>query len=167
MINNLFLSLVFCFFIAANCSNKQNYLKTDKTVQCKNDARLYSSLNKNNLLFKDSASRVYLRVENVILKDSNLPLSECQKLPYIFVNEMALANDSIVTLDHIVDVNTFSKIKNTKNYFIDKKRVYYYKNDIATYPNLYELKIEISKLKVIDFETIQDDNNTYIRGVRK
>ena len=150
-----------------NCSNKPKLRIIENIIECKNDIRLYSSLNRANLLYKDSLNKIYLKVDNIPLTDSNFDLSNCQKMPYIFINEMALINDSIVSLENIVDVNTFSRIENTENYFSDKKGVYYYKNDIATYPNLFELKIDISKMRVVNFETIQDDKYRYIKGIQK
>lgn len=155
-------SIVLLFTI--NCFKKINSF--DK-IECKNDAFLYKPLNNNNLLFVDSTNTIYLRVDNTILNDSNIPLSDCQKLPFVFINEMALANDSIVDIGSIVKSETFTRIKKTTNYFIDKNRIYYYKNDIATYPNFFELYLNKSDFKVIDSVTISDGQNTYVKGLLK
>lgn len=60
------------------------------------------------MLFKDSLDIIYLRVKNEQLKGTT-ELIDCQKLPYVFIKEMALKNDSIVELKDVVDVSSFEK----------------------------------------------------------
>lgn len=109
---------------------KKNLQK--EKISCANDPRLFQSINSQNLLFKDSLDIIYLRVKNEQLKGTT-ELSDCQKLPYVFIKEMALKNDSIVELNNIIDIATFTKYAN--NLYIDNRRTYYHETETTAYPS--------------------------------
>ncbi|HEX8577655.1 MAG TPA: hypothetical protein VF677_15315 [Flavobacterium sp.] len=156
--------LIFILFISCVQVSKPN-LNSIHT-KCANDISLYTAISQN-ILYKDSLNKIYLKVNNVILDDLIEPLSDCQKLPFAFVDEVGLINDSIASIGQVIDVKSFTKIKNTNHYYRDKNRVYYFRTAPVTYPSFYEIEINQLEIRVIDSITISDESSIYHNGILK
>ncbi|KZS38923.1 hypothetical protein AWE51_15185 [Aquimarina aggregata] len=161
--------LLFIFtLVFTSCKNKV-LGDTDKLVsgniiqKCENDERLYTSVN-TDLLYKNNLNKVYLKRRNEFPKDYP-DLNECQKLPYAFIEVLALKNDSIVTISSIIDVESFSRFVGTDIYFYDKNRVYTYNTTTATYPNFYEIELDKKSAKLIDSFSLKDKYRLYKNGM--
>lgn len=128
---------------------------------CKSTKNNLSNFNKykptnNSLLFRDSKGKLYFRVENI--NDSKIKT-------YHFINKLGLNDDTIIEIDSILDLKTFTKCEGTNIYFVDKNRVYSYGDDPARWPLFNELKLNRESFEIIDSLTIKDNYNKYYKGV--
>jgi DKNYY family len=163
--NSIILYLIF-FALILSCNKFNKSSTTQVKSVCKNDISLYSPI-KGTILYKDATGKIYLRVKNNILDNPTITLSECQKLPFGFVNDVALIDDTITTLEDVVDIESFSRISGTSHYYLDKNRVFYYRTAPVTYPNFYEIEINKTEFRIIDSITISDKSKVYVNGILK
>jgi hypothetical protein len=164
MSNYISLTRLVVLVLLASCVQDSGPSLNSDNSKCANDINLYTAVNKN-ILYTDSLNRTYLKVNNITLDNPVIPLSKCQKLPFVFINEVGLADDSISGLEHIIDVKSFVRIKNTDHYYSDKNRVYFYRVSPVTFPRFYEIEINQSDIKVVDSITISDKLKTYRNGI--
>ncbi len=139
------------------------YQVPNKSVKCANDTTLYKNIKKE-ILYVDSSNKVYLRRKNTQI-EPNVNLSKCQKLPFVFLNDVALLDDSISALEMVVDVATFDRFKDSNTYFRDKNRFYVYRDYPVTYPPFHEIKIDKNNVQLLSEKYIKDNNNVYWNGL--
>lgn len=152
--------------LIVSCQNNNKHSKNlnslNKETNCINDSTLYTSINKN-LLYKDSLGEIYLKVKNEIIDDSKNTISECQKLPFIYLKEVVLVNDSIANISDIITVNSFHKLNNSM-YYSDENRIYALRTNPVTYPPFFEINLNAKNIKVLDSLSITDGNSKFING---
>lgn len=138
----------FCYLFFSCTAPDNKLVKKNKKIFCSNDSTLYHHINEKYLLYEDSTKNIFLKMKNISNLKNDKKLSECQKNPYVFINVMALKNDSIAEIKDIVDYTTFRNY--SKNIYIDKNKVYYFETEIATYPNFFEVNITPDDKKKLD-----------------
>jgi|GEM_PF-5618281 len=139
--------LILALFLFSCKSTDKNLIHVDK----------YKSTS-NNLLFRDSRGRLFLKKTNTDTKE--------KKELYYFIDEMLLIDNTIIKTDSILDKKTFVKCKGTNIYFIDKNRVYSHSDDAARWPVFIELNLNRDNFKIIDSLTIRDNSNQYHKGYK-
>jgi hypothetical protein len=150
--------------LVASCVNDSKLRLDTNNGKCKNDISQYVAVNQN-LLYTDSSNKIYLKVNNIILDNPIVALTDCHKLPFVFINEIGLIDDSIASIEKIIDIESFVRIEDTSHYYRDKNRVYYFRTNPVTYPNFYEIQVNESEIYVIDAITIRDKAKTYRNGI--
>lgn len=141
------------------------FIKNQDSIKCANNPIRFT-ITKNHLLFRDSLSGLYLRRKNNVPINPDRPLSKCQKLPFGFVNAMVLLNDSVVTIDDILDLDSFKKLRNTDVFYKDEKKTYAYQEDPVSYPAFSEIEVNPEKVRIIDSLYIKDNITVYFQGIR-
>ncbi|MCF6350192.1 MAG: DKNYY domain-containing protein [Flavobacteriaceae bacterium] len=168
----IYIFLILIFFIGCKknvhtqiaLGNKPN--KKIDTIRCKNDSSLYSEI-VSGLLYKDSVSNIYLRRKKVMQKSPlGGKLSKCEKLPYGYIDVMGILNDSIVNIKDIIDIKSFKRFSQTDIFYADNNKVYVFQDSPVTFPQFFEINIDVEKVNIVDSLYIKDSKNVYWKGIK-
>lgn len=110
---------------------------------------------------------MYIRRKQIIKKGPlGGELSECEKIPYGYIDVMATLDNSIVEMKDILYVKSFKQFGQTDIFFYDKNSVYAFQDSPATYPQFSEINIDSQEASIVDSLYIKDPKNVYWKRIK-
>lgn len=136
--------LIIILFLFVTC--KQKHLEVKKQQKL-----VYTPVSKN-ILYKDSANNIYLKVTDIFIGTDSLYDS--------YLKDVSL-KDSTLLLKDVVDIPTFNYFQSSEKFYIDKNYIYVYQNIPSTFTPFIVLEIKKDKAKLLEENYIKDDENVY------